>query len=99
MENAVTLLKSKAYKLRERLKIAQEGLTKINNAGNEMDGNTTIQDEDELINKLKEKMPSILRNTDEDFEALDAIDNLIIEIIQTKNVEKISQLKKDVDDV
>ena len=57
MANATTLLVKKAHKLRERLIAAKEDLKKISDTGDEMDGNTTHNEEDEFIDALKDEMP------------------------------------------
>jgi hypothetical protein len=57
MENATRLLRKKSHSLRERLNEAKADLTKISNTGNEMEGNTTHNEEDEFIDALKDEMP------------------------------------------
>ena len=57
MENATKLLRKKAHKLRERLQAAKQDLEKITNCGEEMEGNTTHNEEDEFIDALKDEMP------------------------------------------
>lgn len=68
MDNATVLLTKKATKLRERLIAAQKGLKKIHNCGNEMDGNTTHNEEDEFIDALKDEMPDVFKNIELNFE-------------------------------
>jgi len=57
MENATRLLRKKSHQLRERLTQAKTDLTKIAETGNEMEGNTTHNEEDEFIDALKDEMP------------------------------------------
>jgi len=57
MENATKLLRRKANKLRERLTAAKTDLRRISDCGNEMEGNTTHNEEDEFIDALKDEMP------------------------------------------
>lgn len=68
MDNATILLTKKSQKLRERLIAAQKGLKKIANCGDEMDGNTTHNEEDEFIDALKDEMPEVFKNIDMNFE-------------------------------
>ena len=68
MDNATILLTKKAEKLRQRLMAAQKGLKKISNCGEEMDGNTTHNEEDEFIDALKDEMPDVFKNIDLNFE-------------------------------
>lgn len=77
MDNATVLLTKKAQKLRERLMAAQKGLKKIHNCGNEMDGNTTHNEEDEFIDALKDEMPDVFKNIELNFEQIDGIDILL----------------------
>ena len=67
MDNASVLLSKKVNKLRERLKAAQKVLKKITKCGEDMDGNTTHQEEDEFIDALKDEMPEVFRNIDINF--------------------------------
>jgi hypothetical protein len=63
-----------------------------------MDGNTTINEEDEFIDALKDEMPEVFKNIEYNFEQLDAIEVLIKEVLKTKNTEKMQLIKKEVDD-
>lgn len=98
MDNATILLTKKAQKLRERLIAAQKGLKKISNCGEEMDGNTTHNEEDEFIDALKDEMPDVFKNIDLNFEQIDGIDVLLKQVIDTRNIEKMALLKKEIDD-
>ena len=98
MDNATVLLTKKAQKLRERLMAAQKGLKKIHNCGNEMDGNTTHNEEDEFIDALKDEMPDVFKNIELNFEQIDGIDILLKQVIDTRNIEKMALLKKEIDD-
>ena len=62
IENALKLLDKKNHKLRERLTETEEALVKIQKCGEEMDGNTTHNEEDEFIDALKDEMPDVLDN-------------------------------------
>jgi hypothetical protein len=68
MDNATVLLTKKAQKLRERLIAAQKGLKKIHQCGDDMDGNTTHNEEDEFIDALKDEMPDVFKNIELNFE-------------------------------
>lgn len=98
MDNATVLLTKKAHKLRERLIAAQKGLKKIHNCGNEMDGNTTHNEEDEFIDALKDEMPDVFKNIELNFEQIDGIDILLKQVVDTRNIEKMALLKKEIDD-
>ena len=57
LENAQNLFKKKAVKLREKLQRSKDLLVKITNAGEEMNDNTSNNDEDDFIDALKDEMP------------------------------------------
>lgn len=86
MDNASVLLTKKVNKLRERLKIAEKILKKITKCGEEMDGNTTHQEEDEFIDALKDEMPEVFKNIDMNFDQIDDIDKLLKQVIETRNI-------------
>lgn len=98
MDNATVLLTKKAHKLRERLTTAQAGLNKISKCGEEMDGNTTHNEEDEFIDALRDEMPEVFKNIDVNFEQIDGIDDLLKTVVETRNIDKMSLLKKEIDD-
>jgi hypothetical protein len=77
MDNATKLLSRKMGKLRQRLQEAKEDLDQIRNCGEEMDGNTTSNEEDEFIDALKDEMPEVFKNIDFNFDQLDEIDTLL----------------------
>ena len=77
MDNATKLLVKKMAKLRQRLQEAKEDLDQIRNCGEEMDGNTTSNEEDEFIDALKDEMPEVFKNIDFNFDQLDDIDVLL----------------------
>ena len=98
MENATRLLRKKSHSLRERLNEAKSDLTKISATGNEMEGNTTHNEEDEFIDALKDEMPQVFKNIDANFVLIEKVDRLMDEVMQTKNVDKMGELKKNVDE-
>lgn len=98
MDNATVLINKKAHKLRERLKAAQEALKKIQECGEEMDGNTTEAEEDEFIETLKAEMPDVFQNIGLNFEQIDAVDELVKLVTATKDIEKMKLAKAEVDD-
>jgi len=63
-----------------------------------MDGNTTHNEEDEFIDALKDEMPEVFKNIDMNFEQIDEIDIILKSVAKTKNIEKMSHLKKEIDD-
>ena len=98
MENATRLLRKKSLSLRERLNEAKADLTKISATGNEMEGNTTHNEEDEFIDALKDEMPQVFKNIDANFVLIEKVDRLMDEVMATKNVDKMGELKKNVDE-
>ena len=68
MINASALLRKNNARLRERLQKAKDSLDLINKCGNDMDGNTTTEDEDEFITELRTGMPEISKNFERNFE-------------------------------
>lgn len=68
MENAIKILNKKIAKLRERLTATKNLLGKLNNAGDEMDGNTTVNEEDEFIDALKDEMPEVFKNIEQNYD-------------------------------
>ena len=63
-----------------------------------MDGNTTHNEEDEFIDALKDEMPDVFKNIDLNFEQIDGIDVLLKQVIDSRNIEKMALLKKEIDD-
>ena len=74
MENATGILRKKSNQLRKRLTEAKVELTKISTTGNEMEGNTTHNEEDEFIEALLDEMPQVFNNIDKNFNLLDKVD-------------------------
>jgi hypothetical protein len=99
MENATKLLEKKAVKLRQRLEEAQGELKKIANCGEEMDGNTTHNEEEEFIEALKDEMPEVFKNIDANFDQLDGIDEILKKVKATQNIDLMGELKKEIDDI
>lgn len=98
MENAAKLLGHKAKNLRDRLKIAKGELNKIDGTGKKMDGNTSHTEEEEFIDALKEEMPEVFKNIEGNFDQLNKIDDLIKEVLKTRNIETMQALKAQIDD-
>jgi division protein CdvB (Snf7/Vps24/ESCRT-III family) len=88
MANAIKLLEKKSAKLRERLQIAQVELKKIDECGDDMDGNTSHNEEEEFIDALKDEMPEVFKNIDANFDQLDKVDDLIKDVKKTNDIEK-----------
>ena len=63
-----------------------------------MDGNTTQNEEDEYIETLREEMPQVFKNVDENFSLIDKVDQLLDEVIKTKNINKMGKLKDNIDE-
>lgn len=68
MENATKLLDVKNKKLRDRLTNARKELQKINTCGNLMDGNTSLNEEEEFIDALGDEMPEVFKNIEGNFD-------------------------------
>lgn len=81
MENAIKILNKKIAKLRERLTATKNLLGKLNNAGDEMDGNTTVNEEDEFIDALKDEMPEVFKNIEQNYDQIDNLEYLLKEVI------------------
>lgn len=92
------ILDKKNGKLRERLIETEEALKKIQKCGEEMDGNTTHNEEDEFIDALKDEMPDVLLNIKQNFKDLDEIDKMIKIIKKQKNPDMVNDLKQKIDD-
>ena len=63
-----------------------------------MDGNTTLQEEDEFIEALKDEMPEVLRNIDLNFDQIDDIEKLLKVVIDTRDTNKMAELKKEINE-
>jgi hypothetical protein len=98
LNNAAKLLEQQSAALRKRLQIAQVELNKIGTCGDEMDGNTSHNEEEEFIDALKEEMPEVFKNIEANFELLDTIDELIAEVKETKSIDTMQQLKNNIND-
>ena len=98
MENATKILRKKVNQLRERLDEAKAELTKISTTGNEMEGNTTHNEEDEFIDALQDEMPQVFKNIETNYNLIDKADRLMDEVMRTKNVDMMADLKKNVDE-
>lgn len=77
-------------KLRERLQKANDELEKVNESGRQMDGNTTHNEEDDLIDELKTEMPDIFKDIEGVFVNIDNLDVLLQEVVETRSIEKLS---------
>jgi len=98
LNNASKLLEQQSASLRKRLEIAQTELTKISTCGDEMDGNTSHNEEEEFIDALKEEMPEVFKNIESNFDLLDNIDEMIKEVKETKAIDTMQLLKNNIND-
>ena len=62
IENAASLLGKRLKKLTTRLLKVFEVLKKIGKAGEDMEGNASQTEEDELVDALKNEMPEVYKN-------------------------------------
>ena len=93
MDNALKLMEKKMKKLRERLQKANDELEKITESGRQMDGNTTHNEEDELIEELKLEMPDIFKDIEGVFVSIDNLDILLQEVNSSRSIDKLAELK------
>lgn len=84
------LMVKRLKKLRERLQKANDELEKVNESGRQMDGNTTHNEEDDLIDELKTEMPDIFKDIEGVFVNIDNLDVLLQEVVETRSIEKLS---------
>lgn len=95
--NAIKLFESKAIKLRKRLDETGIELKKINECGQQMDGNTSNNEEDEFINALSDEMPDVFKNIQDYYSYLDQIDGNLKEVSLKKKVDEVQILKMQID--
>lgn len=62
IDNAASFLGKRLNKLTTKLLKVFEILKKIGKAGEDMEGNASQQEEDELVDALKNEMPEVYRN-------------------------------------
>jgi hypothetical protein len=93
MNNALKLLDRKSNKLRQRLQAAESMFKAINKSGEEMDGNTSQNEEDEFLDALKEEMPDVFNNIKSNFTQLDDFDILVGAIQSSKDAEELLKAK------
>lgn len=83
MANALKLLEKKGNNLKERLRRTKDNLAKISKCGEEMEGNTTANEEDEFIDALKDEMPEVFKNIEANFEQLDRVKEMLDQVEKT----------------
>jgi len=98
LANATNLQLKKSQRLRERLAAAKAELKKISGIGEEMDGNTTTNEEEEFIDALKDEMPEVFKNIEANFGLLDHIDSELKLVLKYKDINKMQAVKKDLDE-
>ena len=80
MENSLDLLSMKAQELRQRLQESHAHLKKISNSGEEMEGNTSNNEEEEFIFALKNEMPEVSENINTTLNLLKEIEKKVTEV-------------------
>lgn len=80
MENSLDLLSMKAQELRQRLQESHAHLKKISNSGEEMEGNTSNNEEEEFIFALKNEMPEVSENINTTLNLLKEIEKIVTEV-------------------
>ena len=63
-----------------------------------MDGNCSRNEEEEFIEALKDEMPDVFSNITSNFEQIDKIQSILVQIKQTKSIDLLQTLKGEVDD-
>lgn len=63
-----------------------------------MDGNCSRNEEEEFIEALKDEMPDVFNNITGNFEQIDKIQSILVEIKQSKSIDLLQTLKSEVDD-
>ena len=96
LENSTDLLQLKANDLRDRLQEAKERLIKIQASGEEMDGNTSTNEEEDFVLALRREMPEVLENMETHAGLLKETEKLVPEIKQTMSFEKMNELREKV---
>lgn len=96
MENSLDLLSMKAQELRQRLQESNVHLKKISNSGVEMEGNTSNNEEEEFIYALKNEMPEVSENINTTLNLLKEIEQIVIEVKQSLDTQKMMDLKEKV---
>ena len=98
MANALKLLEKKGNNLKERLRRTKESLVKISRCGDEMEGNTTANEEDEFIDALKDEMPEVFKNIEANFDQLDKVKEMLEHVEKTQSIEAMTEAKRELDD-
>lgn len=99
LDNAVKLLGRKAEKLKDRIAYTRNLCSKIDKVGDELDGNTSNNDENEFIEAINDEMPSILGKLSEDEQQLDDILKKLAILEKSKNPDELVQIKSQFDDL
>lgn len=63
-----------------------------------MDGNTTINEEEEFIDALKDEMPEVFKNIEANFEQIQKIKDMLDEVKESQSIERMTEAKKELDD-
>ena len=63
-----------------------------------MDGNTSHNEEEEFIDALGDEMPEVFKNIDSNIDKLDDIDQMLEEVKETQDIDKMHMLKNDIDE-
>ena len=92
MENSIVLLGLKGQQLMERLIETNKRLKAINKSGQEMDGNTSTNEEEDFIFAMKKEMPEVFENIETTLALLKEIDRIVSELKQTTDADKMQIL-------
>jgi len=74
IENAAILLGKRLNKLTTRLLKVFENLKKIGKAGEDMEGNASQTEEDELVDALKNEMPEVYKNIEINMKEIESVE-------------------------
>lgn len=74
LENAASFLGKRSNKLTNRLLKVFEILKKIGKAGDDMEGNASQTEEDELVDALKNEMPEVYKNIEINLKEIEQVE-------------------------
>jgi len=99
LDNACNLLGRRALKLGDRLRGTKEMCNKINKLGQEMDGNTSNNEEEEFVIALIDEMPQIFTKIDGCEAQLAEFAVIIQQCQKNKDSKLLMKLKDMIDDL
>ena len=64
-----------------------------------MEGNASFQDEDDFVDAMSDEMPEVFNNIKLSLDQIDEAEDLLKEVIETKSIERMAKLKREVESV